>query len=90
MNYTRVTAHFDTAENAKKAENKLRKKQLEGRYANMEVRNKKVSIDNDIVLVRSFGLKKGPAKLLLQNNRDIVLKWLEDCKGLSYIILVSR
>lgn len=88
MNFTRVTAHFDTTANAKKAYKALLKQQPLGCFDHIEVKNKKVSMENDCTYLR--GSKKQYIKLALERSRNVVLHWLGNCKGLVYTILVSR
>jgi hypothetical protein len=88
VNYTRITAHFDTVENAKKAHRLLLKQQLYGHFTNIDAKNKKVSIENDSKGLR--GLKKWQTQILMKDSRDNVLCWLDAYKGLSYTVLVSR
>ena len=52
MNNTRITAHFNTQENAKKAHKRLLN--TGGYFTNIKIINKKISIENDI---ESRGLK---------------------------------
>ena len=89
MKYTRVTAHFDTKENAKKAERLLNRLGWEDCY-NVGSINKKVSIENDIQWTDHTHFTEAKRVKMIKNRRDIVLRLFDTCKGLGYIILVSR
>lgn len=90
MRFIRITAHFNTKENAKKA-HRLALSNLSTRYfTNLHLRtiNKKMSIEDSWEMYGSTDKKKVDARL--QKNRANVLSFLDKCEGLSYTVLVSR
>jgi len=89
MNYTRITAHFNTVENAKMAHRFLLKQYPHGNFTNIYAKNKKVSIEND-KSEKLKGMSKSQIDVLMTSSRHDVLRWLDKCKGLSYIVLVSQ
>lgn len=88
MNYFRITAHFNTVEAAKKARKYLTKWIHTEHCTDITGINKKVSIEND--RSKLLGLPKSDKDSRMFNSRNIILSWLDRCKGLSYTVLVSR
>jgi len=86
MNYTRITAHFSTPEEAKKALKHLTKKCPE-HFETTRFIGKKVSFENDTTYLN--GLNKKQTRLLLEEAADNVHHHLNDCKGLLYSTFVK-
>ena len=87
MNYTRITAHFNTPEDAKKALNRLKKKCPE-HFESARFIGKKVSFENDTTNLH--GLVHKQIRLMLEEAADNVQHHLNDCKGLLYTVFVKR
>lgn len=87
MKYTRITAHFNSPEDAKKALNRLNKKCPE-HFNQTRCIGKKVSFENDNSDLN--GLSKTQLRLIMEEAADNVQHHLNDCKGMLYSVFVKR
>jgi hypothetical protein len=87
MEFTRITAHFDSRESALKAQARLNKKCPE-HFNDTRAIGKKVSFENDNTGLT--GLSKKQLRLIMEEAADNVQHHLNDCKGFSYSTFVKR
>jgi hypothetical protein len=87
MEFTRITAHFSTQEEAKNAFDHIKKKCPE-HFEAISFTGKKVSVENDTWDLH--GLNKKKMRLLLEEAADNVHHHFNDCEGLSYSVFVKR